>query len=238
MRSHGPLKAVDSPFASVSGCSENALTPHRREPELVDEGEDLPPESERRPSERLRVIARLKESAQVTEVERHFLDVVAALEADADFPEDEAESQVYFTRDQKRSRRKRAVRPKTINTSRFPKSALEVGRLLQPELQVQRPKTRQDCAEVPRSCPFVSCRYHLYLDVSPRTGSIKLNFPDLEVWEMKRPCALDVAEEGPLGAEELGDVMNLTRERIRQVQERGLAVLSESLECGKFDAPK
>jgi len=32
--------------------------------------------------------------------------------------------------------------------------------------------------------------------VSARTGAIKLNFPDLEVWEMTETCALDVADRG------------------------------------------
>ena len=142
-------------------------------------------------------------------------------EADWDFGEDELESRVY-SRDQRRSRRKRAVRAKTINTSRLAKSALELGRRLQPEFLVTRPRTRGDCSAIARPCPFVSCRYHLYLDVSPRTGSIKLNFPDLEVWDLSHSCALDVAEHGPLNAEQLGVVMNLTRERIRQLQQIGL----------------
>jgi hypothetical protein len=36
--------------------------------------------------------------------------------------------------------------------------------------------------------PLRECKHHLYLDVNDRTGSIKLNFPDLEVWEMPRPA--------------------------------------------------
>lgn len=153
--------------------------------------------------------------------------------AETEFPANEPESQVYFTRDQKRSRRKREVRSRTINMTRFAQSALEVGRLLHPELEVERPRTRRDCADIPRPCPFVSCRYHLYLDVSPRTGSIKLNFPDLEVEELRESCSLDVAEQGPLGAEELGAVMNLTRERIRQLEQRGLSTAWSRLESGE-----
>jgi len=42
----------------------------------------------------------------------------------------------------------------------------------------------------------VSCAYHLFLDVNPTTGVIKLNFPDLEIWELEQCCALDVMEEG------------------------------------------
>ncbi len=76
-----------------------------------------------------------------------------------------------------------------------------------------------------RPCPFVSCQHHLYLDVSARTGAIKLNFPDLEVWEMTETCALDVADRGGTTLEEVGAIMNLTRERIRQVEVKGLAKL-------------
>jgi hypothetical protein len=77
-----------------------------------------------------------------------------------------------------------------------------------------------------RPCPFVSCKHHLYLDVSARTGAIKLNFPDLEVWEMTETCALDVADRGGTTLEEVGAIMNLTRERIRQVEVKGLAKLA------------
>ena len=58
-----------------------------------------------------------------------------------------------------------------------------------------------------------------------RTGAIKLNFPDLEVWEMTETCALDVADRGGITLEEVGAIMNLTRERIRQVETRGLLKL-------------
>ena len=73
-----------------------------------------------------------------------------------------------------------------------------------------------------RPCPYVSCKHHLYLDVNPETGSIKLNFPDLEVWEMAETCSLDVADRGGITLEEVGEILNLTRERIRQVEVRGL----------------
>src|SRR5690606_11104824 len=84
---------------------------------------------------------------------------------------------------------------------------------------------RGDCSGAERPCPFVACKQHLYLDVNPETGSIKLNFPDLEPWELRETCALDVAERGGITLEEVGEVMNLTRERIRQVEVRGLLKL-------------
>jgi hypothetical protein len=129
------------------------------------------------------------------------------------------------TREQRRSRRKREVRARTISVKRMTKRELELGRLLYPEVDVDKPQTRADCANGERPCPFVSCKHHLYLDVSARTGAIKLNFPDLEVWEMSETCALDVADRGGTTLEEVGAIMNLTRERIRQVEVKGLAKL-------------
>jgi sigma-70-like protein len=131
------------------------------------------------------------------------------------------------TREQRRSRRKRAVRARTISVKRMTKRELDLGRLLYPDTEdVERPKTRVDCLDGARPCPFVSCKHHLYLDVSARTGAIKVNFPDLDVWEMSETCALDVADRGGTTLEEVGAIMNLTRERIRQVEVKGLAKLA------------
>ena len=93
------------------------------------------------------------------------------------------------------------------------------------EVDAQRPRSRAECAAGPRPCMFISCKHHLYLDVNPATGSIKLNFPDKEIWEMGETCALDVADRGGITLEEVGAIMNLTRERIRQVETRGLLKL-------------
>jgi Sigma-70, region 4 len=138
-------------------------------------------------------------------------------------PADDAEPGV--TREQRRSRRKRDVRARTISVKRMTKRELEIGRLLYPETDYEKPRTRAECADAPRPCPFVSCKHHLFLDVSSRTGAIKLNFPDLEVWEMTETCALDVADRGGTTLEEVGAIMNLTRERIRQVEVKALAKL-------------
>jgi DNA-directed RNA polymerase sigma subunit (sigma70/sigma32) len=58
--------------------------------------------------------------------------------------------------------------------------------------------------------------------VNPDSGAIKLNFPHLEVWEMAETCSLDVADRGGITLEDVGAILNLTRERIRQVEVRGL----------------
>lgn len=130
-----------------------------------------------------------------------------------------------ITREQRRSRRKRDVRARTISVKRMTKRELEIGRLLYPENDYWKPRTRAECADGPRPCPFISCKHHLYIDVSPRTGAIKVNFPDLEVWELSESCALDVADRGGTTLEDVGAIMNLTRERIRQVEVKALAKL-------------
>jgi hypothetical protein len=130
-----------------------------------------------------------------------------------------------ITREQRRSRRKRDVRARTISVKRMTKRELEIGRLLFPETDYWKPRSRAECAEGPRPCPFVSCKHHLFIDVSPRTGAIKLNFPDLEVWDLGESCALDVADRGGTTLEDVGAIMNLTRERIRQVEVKALAKL-------------
>jgi hypothetical protein len=133
--------------------------------------------------------------------------------------------QEVITREQRRSRRKRDVRARTISVKRMTKRELEIGRLLFPEDNYWKPRKRAECVDGPRPCPFVSCEYHLFVDVSPRTGAIKLNFPDLEVWELTESCALDVADRGGTTLEDVGAIMNLTRERIRQVEVKALAKL-------------
>lgn len=87
-----------------------------------------------------------------------------------------------------------------------------------------KPKKRSSCKRMPRPCPFVTCRYHLFLEVTP-AGSIILNFPDQEPWGIKPTCALDEADRGGLTLEAVGKCLNLTRERIRQIEQEGLRAL-------------
>lgn len=75
----------------------------------------------------------------------------------------------------------------------------------------------------------MSCQYHLYLDVDPVRGSIKYNFPHLEVNEIPETCALDVAEKGGVTLEEVGKLLNLTRERIRQLGSNLLGTLRSKM---------
>jgi hypothetical protein len=119
----------------------------------------------------------------------------------------------------------------------------QINALLYPEanaIQTERPRTRADCINAVRPCPWVGCRHHLYLDVHAKTGAITLNFPAKEpedggasarpsdrrgpedsavpVWRLKHSCSLDVADLGGLNGPEMGDLLELTKERIRQIE--------------------
>jgi hypothetical protein len=119
------------------------------------------------------------------------------------------------------------VRSKTIPPGHLRREERFEGETIEYPADVDRPTTRQECLGMPRPCPFVSCSHHLYLDVNPESGAIKLNFPHLEVWEMAETCSLDVADRGGITLEEVGAILNLTRERIRQVEVRGLCKIKD-----------
>ncbi len=113
----------------------------------------------------------------------------------------------------------------TINPRRVSRESLEAGRLQYPDVgqHADRPRTRGECEHDVLPCPWVSCKHHLFLDVDERTGSIKLNFPGKEVWELRETCALRVADRDGETLEEIAELMHLTRERVRQLELRALA---------------
>ena len=134
---------------------------------------------------------------------------------------------VSESRKVRRRRKRTRPRSKTIALKRLTREQLRIGRMLYPPVDEARPHSRTECSSDLRPCPWVACKHHLYLDVNPKTGSIKINFPDLEPWELRETCSLDVAGKGGITLEEVGEIMNLTRERIRQVEVRGLKKLKQ-----------
>lgn len=141
-----------------------------------------------------------------------------------------------------RNRRTHAVRSATIQP-RAIGQLIEIGRRLFPGTIAdhERPITRADCEARDRSepCPMVSCRHHLYLEVSARTGSIQIRFPDREPWEMGgESCALELAER-PVEIDAVAERLNLTREMARKVElvalakvERGARSFASVCLCG------
>ncbi len=107
------------------------------------------------------------------------------------------------------------------------RTELTLEQLVDEGISIDRPKTRSECP-VQRPCPFVGCRYHLYLDITD-TGNIKFNFYGIEPWELKTSCALDVADNNSSGnllsLTDIGRHMGLTRERVRQIEKTALKKL-------------
>jgi hypothetical protein len=122
------------------------------------------------------------------------------------------------------------LKPRSIAKKRLTRQEMIQGKELLPYMEYRRPRTRSECRDGIRPCPFVSCRFHLYLDVNPRTGTLKLNFPGLEVWEMPFTCALDVSDMGGRTLEEVGQILNMTRERVRQLESSALRKIRSAIE--------
>lgn len=99
---------------------------------------------------------------------------------------------------------------------RHTKETEEIGRLLYPE-RFGRPRTRADCVDLPRPCPFVGCKYNLFMDVNQDTGTIRWNYLG-EPWEMAHSCALDIADQGGTELERISEAIGMSRERVRQIE--------------------
>lgn len=95
------------------------------------------------------------------------------------------------------------------------------------EVLPARPRTREECRNAPRPCPYVSCEYHRYLSVKGN-GVIVLNCPSVLPWELQDSCLLDLIEaRGELTLREVGELYNVSKERVRQLEEDALARLRE-----------
>lgn len=82
----------------------------------------------------------------------------------------------------------------------------------------QRPRTRGDCAGQARPCPWVGCAHHLFLDVHPTSGAIRLNHPGVALEDMEETCCLDVAERGVSSLSSIAEHLGISHERVRQIE--------------------
>jgi hypothetical protein len=87
-----------------------------------------------------------------------------------------------------------------------------------------RPRTRADCVDGERPCPWVGCRYHLWADVMP-SGSLKIAH-DVDPLDLTESCALDVCAQGSHTLDQVAGRLNVTRERLRQIEEAAIAKLA------------
>jgi hypothetical protein len=162
-------------------------------------------------------------------------------------------------REYERAERQRRVlrltpRARTVSIKRMRTSQLRADEAETIE-HTERPRTWGECLEralgtASRPCGYLRCKHNLLVDVDGRTGSYKVTWPHLATGSYgdeygaypQHTCALRVAQQGGLTLDEIGQVMNLTRERVRQIETkalyalRGLAGLVAAVDA-ELDAP-
>jgi len=99
-----------------------------------------------------------------------------------------------------------------------------------PDNPVERPLHRSECKGGPRPCPLVGCPYNNYLTVN-QYGIIRLSHKQREPEDVppSDSCVLDVADSGPQTLERVGEILGLTRERIRQIEMHIVAMVRKKL---------
>ena len=70
---------------------------------------------------------------------------------------------------------------------------------------MKRPKTRGDCINGPRPCPWVGCRHHL-----ANAARASDEFILRDGWEDQETCSLDVADRGAVPLCEVQRLMGLS----------------------------
>lgn len=121
---------------------------------------------------------------------------------------------------------------KTISMRQL-RIGMELGKFINPTPQVDRPKKRSDClaggVNEQRPCPFVSCEHHLYLDIEEDRGALRYNFPGIDLEALPDTCVLDIADRGGATLEEVGHAINVTRERVRQIEGAAFRKISDDM---------
>lgn len=102
------------------------------------------------------------------------------------------------------------------------------------------PGHRHNCILGPRPCPWLRCKEHLFW-LRENIGAKKENtiekilgkYTDEEILEiiftMSQTCSLDALSGGEKTLEEIGEILGITRERVRQIEsaEKGNSALKK-----------
>lgn len=86
------------------------------------------------------------------------------------------------------------------------------------------PRTRAECPS--GSCPYYECRHHLGLEVRGKRVIVHVEPEKLDV--TRSMCALDLAARGGMTLDDVRGYFGVSRERIRQVEQKALAKLRRS----------
>ena len=95
------------------------------------------------------------------------------------------------------------------------------------------PQDRGDCAGKHRPCPWIHCRYSLVGEpgTAERGRLYHFNNGDHEtpLESLEHTCALDVTDEGEHTLEAVGKHLGITRERVRQIEEKAMEKVRAAL---------
>jgi len=93
----------------------------------------------------------------------------------------------------------------------------KLGQVVQEPLPIPEgatfPRTRAECGDGPRPCPWMRCKWHLASDSA------------IPVREMTETCTLDVSEDGGVAMGDISDILGTTRQNIDIVITRALKKL-------------
>lgn len=92
---------------------------------------------------------------------------------------------------------------------------------------VTRPRTRADCIDGPRPCPWAGCRYHLLVYVEPSTGELTLPHGHDDPTLLAQTCALDQATQRQ-SYNAIGAVMGRSKELPRLIAINALKAIKAS----------
>ena len=79
--------------------------------------------------------------------------------------------------------------------------------VLQDSELVPRPKTRGECHNIQRPCPYATCQFNMLTEIGPK-GQLEQRYPDVESMPANASCVLDVADQyGSLDVKEVAAIM-------------------------------
>ncbi len=78
------------------------------------------------------------------------------------------------------------------------------------------PKTRGDCIDGPRPCPYETCKYHLGRDTEPT-------------------CTLDVADQGGVSNRTIAKILEVSPQHVDKIVEGALAKFPNKLRLALFN---
>lgn len=85
-------------------------------------------------------------------------------------------------------------------------------------MAADRPTRRSQCVDGPRPCPWVTCRYHLHLDLVVKDGeTVVRENPNYHEGAGVDSCALDVAARGPLSSKDAAPIIGISASACKEL---------------------